>query len=370
MIRTFIPVYEPSISEKEVEYVTSAVKSGWVSSTGEFVSKFEQEFAKFVGTRYAVSVANGTVALHLALLACGIGPGDEVIVPDLTFIATANAVAYCGAKPVFADVEYDTWCIDPADVERKVTKKTKAIIPVHLYGHPANMEAITEIANRYGLYVIEDCAEAHGAEYKGRKVGSTGHIGVFSFYGNKIITTGEGGMLTTNDERLYERAKFLKDHAMSKEKRYYHPEIGYNYRMTNLQAALGVAQLERIEELISKKLKVFEHYKNLLQDVEGIRLNPRSPWAKSVYWMVSIVLEEDFGISRDGLMAKLKDKGIDTRPFFYPLSSMPMYGGAAVNPVARVLSQNGLNLPSGPNLTEEEIYFIAETLKKILNHSI
>ncbi len=212
----FIPVSEPSITEREIQYVMDAVRSGWVSSLGEYIDKFEQKFAEFVGTRYAVAVCNGTVALHLALVSLGIKEGDEVIVPDLTFIATANAVVYAGAKPVFADIDPKIWCIDPEDVKKKITKRTKAIIPVHIYGHPADMDEINNIAREYDLYVIEDAAEAHGAEYKGKKVGSLGDIGIFSFYGNKIITTGEGGMLTMNDEKLCERAKFLRDHACIK----------------------------------------------------------------------------------------------------------------------------------------------------------
>lgn len=359
----FIPVSEPSITEKEIHYVMDAVKSGWVSSLGKYIDEFEQKFAEFVGTRYAVAVSNGTVALHLALVSLGIKEGDEVIVPDLTFVATANAVRYTGAKPVFADVDTETWCIDPEDVKKKITSKTKAIIPVHLYGHPADMDEINKIAKEYGLYVIEDAAEAHGAEYKGKKVGSLSDVGIFSFYGNKIITTGEGGMLTTNDEKLYEKAKFLRDHAMSKEKRYWHTEIGFNYRMTNIQAALGVAQLERIDELINKKRQIFQWYKEFLSDIEGIRLNPEKEWAKNVFWMVCLVLEKDFGLSRDELMLKLKEKGIDTRPFFYPISSMPMYGGNCKNKNSKYLSQRGMNLPSGVSLTKEDIMYISDVLR-------
>ncbi|MFN3406803.1 MAG: DegT/DnrJ/EryC1/StrS family aminotransferase, partial [Caldimicrobium sp.] len=236
------------------------------------------------------------------------------------------------------------------------------------YGHPADMDAINEIAKEYGLYVVEDAAEAHGAEYKGKKVGSLGTCGVFSFYGNKIITTGEGGMITTNDNNLYEKAKYLRDHAMSKEKRYWHTEIGYNYRMTNIQAALGLAQLERIEELIERKRLVFKWYKELLGDIEGLRLNPEKEWAKNVYWMVCLVLENDFGLSRDELMLKLKEKGIDTRPFFYPISEMPMYGGKAINKVTKEVSERGLNLPSGPNLRKEDVVWIAENIIRIIGN--
>jgi len=249
----FIPIAEPSITQKEISYVTDAVKSGWVSSLGYYIFEFEKKFAEFIGTKYALTTSNGTTALHLTLASLGIKEGDEVIIPDLTFVATANAVAYTGAKPIIVDVEEDIWCIDPDSIRKSITPKTKAIIPVHLYGHSADMDEIIKISNEYGLHVIEDAAEAHGAEYKGKKVGSLGKCGVFSFYGNKIITTGEGGMITTDDEKLYERAKFLRDHAMNKEKRYWHSEIGFNYRITNLQAALGLAQLERIEEFLDKR---------------------------------------------------------------------------------------------------------------------
>ncbi len=364
----FIPVSEPSITQKEIDYVTNAVKSGWVSSLGPYINEFENKFAEFVGTKYALTTANGTVALHLALVSLGISSGAEVIVPDLTFIATANAVTYTGAKPVFADVNPETWCIDPEDIRKKINSKTKAIIPVHLYGHPADMDAINEIAMQYDLFVIEDAAEAHGAEYKGKKTGSIGKCGVFSFYGNKIITTGEGGMITTNDDRLYEKAKYLRDHAMSKEKRYWHTEVGYNYRITNIQAALGLAQLERIDELISKKIQIFKWYKQYFEGVKGIQLNPQKEWAKNVYWMVCMVLEGDIKIFRDELILKLKEKGIDTRPFFYPVSQMPMYNNSGkINPMAYDISQRGLNLPSSVNLKKEDIEWITKIILEIID---
>jgi len=360
----FIPVSEPTITEREIEYVTQAVKSGWVSSLGEFINKFEEKFAKFIGTKYALTVTNGTAALHLALVSLGIKEGDEVIIPDLTFIATANAVKYTGATPVFADIDKETWCISPDDIRKKFTPKTKAIIPVHLYGHPADMDPILEIAKEYGLYVIEDCAEAHGAEYKGKKVGSIGHCGIFSFYGNKIITTGEGGMITTNDEKLYEKAKYLRDHAMNKEKRYWHTEIGYNYRMTNIQAALGLAQLERIEEIIQKKRQIFEWYKEGLSDLEGISLNPEKEYAKNVFWMVCFVNEKFDEEKRDKFMKKLREKGIDTRPFFFPCSMMPMYKhDQFINPISYEIYKKGVNLPSSYNLRREEISFICKEIK-------
>jgi len=365
----FIPVSEPTITEKEIEYVMQAVKSGWVSSLGEFINKFEDAFAKYIGTKYALTVSNGTVGLHLALVSLGIKEGDEVIVPDLTFIATANAVKYTGATPVFADIDKDTWCISPDDIRKKVTSKTKAIIPVHLYGHPADMDPILQIAKEYELYVIEDCAEAHGAEYKGKKVGSIGHCGGFSFYGNKIITTGEGGMITTNDEKIYEKARYLRDHGMSKEKRYWHTEIGYNYRLTNIQAALGLAQLERINEIINKKRRIFEWYKEGLSDLEGIKLNPEKEWARNVYWIVCLVNENFDEKKRDKFMKELKNKGIDTRPFFYPCSMMPMYRkDEFMNPVSYEIYKKGINLPSGYNLKEEDVKWICQKVRITLKN--
>ena len=270
----FIPVSRPSIGEKEIAYVSDAIASGWVSSLGPYIESFERGFAEFVGTNYALTASNGTTGLHLALVAAGIKAGDEVVVPDLTFIATANAVVHAGAKPVFADIDAETLCIDPQAAARVITPRTRAIIPVHLYGHPADMDAINAIADAHGLLVIEDAAEAHGATYKGQRVGGLGKCGVFSFYGNKVITSGEGGMITTNDEALYQTAKRLRDHAMSPTRRYWHEEIGYNYRITNLQAALGLAQLERIEDFIQRRREIMDWYRAGLTGVRAAAPQP------------------------------------------------------------------------------------------------
>lgn len=365
--KKFYPVYEPLIGEKEAEYASKAVKSGWISSIGEYIEEFERRFADFIGTKYAVSVSNGTVGLHLALAALGIGPGDEVLVPDLTFVATANAVKYTGATPIFVDIDPKTWCMDPEDLKKKITPNSKAVIPVHLYGYPANMDEILNIAQKENLYVIEDCAEAHGAEISNRKVGSFGNCGVFSFYGNKIITTGEGGMITTNDEELFIRLKFLKDHGMSKEKRYWHPEIGFNYRMTNIQAAIGLAQMERKEYIIEKKRKIFNWYKNYLEEF-GINvsysLNPEDDEktkSKNVFWMVSIVLWDFDETKRNKLIELLKVVGVDSRPFFYPISEFPMYHGKPVCKVSKHVSERGLNLPSSPILEENDVKAICKS---------
>lgn len=360
----FIPVAEPLIGERELEYVSNAVKSGWISSRGEYIQEFENKFAEFCGVRYGVSVMNGTCALHLALASLGIGKGDEVIVPTLTFVATANAVVYTGAKPVFVDSHPDYWCINPEKIEEKITKRTKAIIPVHLYGHPADMDAIMEIAKRDNLYVIEDAAEAHGAEYKGKKVGSIGDIGCFSFYGNKIITTGEGGMIISNDREFVEKAKLLRNQGMSKERKYWHPMVGYNYRMTNIQAAIGLAQLEKIDEMIQIKRRNAELYNSLLRDIPGITLPPAAKWAKSVYWMYCILIKDNFRMNRDKLMLKLREKKIDSRPFFYPIHTMPPYRLDNELPVAEELSMSGISLPSGVTLKKEQIERITGIIRE------
>ena len=363
-----IPVTEPSLGKEELENVIEAVKSGWISSKGSFIGEFEENFAKYCGVKYGVTTSNGTVALHLALEALGIQKGDEIIVPDLTFIATANAVTYCNAKPVFVDSHPDYWCIDPEKIEEKVTPKTKAIIPVHLYGHPCDMDAIMDIAKDYKLYVVEDAAEAHGAEYKGKRVGSFGDINCFSFYGNKIITTGEGGMCLTKNEELAEKMRILRDHGMNPNKRYWHDVVGFNYRMTNLQAAIGVAQLEKLDKFVEKKREMARWYEEGLSELAemgSIKLHPEMPWAKCVYWMYCILIEEKTGISRDNFMEQLEGKGIETRPFFYSMQVMPPYENNKAFSVAERISGGGINLPSAVGLKVEEIKLICETIDNI-----
>ena len=363
--KTFLPVAVPSLDGNEAKYVLDCVESGWVSSLGKYIPSFEQSFADFCEARYGIAVSNGTVALHLALATLGIGPGDEVIVPTLTFVATANAVRYVGATPVFADSDPRTWTLDPEDVARKATVKTKAIIPVHLYGHPVDMQPLMDLAQARNLFVLEDAAEAHGALYRNQKVGGIGHLNCFSFYGNKIITTGEGGMLTTNDAKLAERARFLRDHAMSPERRYWHTEVGYNFRMTNIQAALGLAQMERIEAFIEHKRWLAQRYNQLLADVPGVTLPPEAAWAKSVYWMYSILLDDRFPMDRDTFMTRLKEQGIDSRPFFYPVHALPPYQSSGVHfPVAEDLSRRGINLPSGMKMQEADVVRVAEEIHK------
>ena len=361
-MKSKIPVAEPSIGDAELNLVIEAVRSGWVSSKGRFIEEFEEKFAKYIGVRYGIATSNGTTALHLALTALGIKQGDEVIIPTLTFVAVANAVIYTGAKPILIDSHPDYWCIDLSKIEERITKKTKAIIPVHLYGHPCDM---TKIAGNHNLYVIEDCAEAHGAKYKDKKVGCFGDIACFSFYGNKIITTGEGGMCLTNREELAEKMRVLRDHGMDPNRKYWHEVIGFNYRMTNLQAALGVAQIEKIDEFMKRKRKIARTYNSLLKDIKGITLPPEMPWAKNVYWLYSILVDEkEFGISRDKLMINLAENGVETRRFFYPIHTMPPYKKYADDDfhVAERLSSCGINLPSGIKLTKEEIEDIAQLI--------
>jgi len=358
-----IPIAEPSLEGNELKYVEDCIKGGWISSIGSYVKKFEEEFAKYCGVEYGISVSNGTAALHLALLALGIKKGDEIIMPNLTFVSPASMTKLVGANPVLVDVDPETWCINPDKIEEKITKKTRAIIPVHLYGMPCNMDSILKIAGKYNLFVIEDAAEAHGAEYKGKKVGSFGDLAVFSFYGNKIITTGEGGMVLTDNEKLAEKIGYLKNHAMKKEKRYWHESIGFNYRLTNIQAAIGLAQLEQIDKFIEKKIENAKIYNKLLKNIPGVTLPPQKPDYKNVFWMYSILIGERFGISRDELIKKLRKGGIESRKFFYPVNEMPPYKTNEVFPVSKRLSEQGINLPSSVKLTKEEIEKICEVIR-------
>jgi perosamine synthetase len=361
-MRRKIPIAEPDIGNEELANVTEAVKSGWISSKGDYILDFEKGFSKYFDADFGISTSNGTTALHLALEALNIKTDDEVIVPTLTFIACANAVKYTGAKPVFVDSHPDYWCMDPVKIEEKITKKTKAIVPVHLYGHPCDMDAISKIAKNFDLYIVEDCAEAHGAKYKGKKVGSFGIISCFSFYGNKIITTGEGGMCITNDNQLAEKMRMLRDHGMSPQQRYWHEVIGFNYRMTNLQAAIGVAQLKKLDRFVERKRRIAKIYNQCLKDVNGLELPPEMPWAKSIYWMYSILVTNSFKIDRNSLIEKLANFDIESRPFFNPIHTMPPYNENTKYPVAEKLSKEGLNLPSSVKLSDADLRRIAELL--------
>jgi len=362
-MRLRIPITEPDIGDEELQNVTEAVKSGWVSSRGPFIEEFERNFSGYIGMKLGVATSNGTTALHLALAALGIGKGDKVLVPSLTFIATANAVTYTRAEPIFTDSHPDYWCMDPSKIEEKIDSQTKAIMVVHLYGHPCDMDEIMHIAEDHRLYVIEDCAEAHGAEYRGKKVGSFGIISCFSFYGNKIITTGEGGICLTNNEELADKMRILRDHGMNPNKKYWHDIVGFNYRMTNLQAALGVAQLKKIDLLITRKRQMAVIYKKLLQNLPAVTPAPEMPWAKNVYWLYSILVKK--GI-RDKIMEYLEREGIETRPFFHPIHLLPPYKRNLILPIAEELSATGLNLPSGYQLLENKI----QEVVKVLNESL
>jgi perosamine synthetase len=362
--RNFIPISEPSLGEREVELVADAVRSGWVSSIGEYVTAFEEELASRCGVGHAIATSNGTTALHLALAVAGIGAGDEVIVPALTFVATAAAARYVGASPVFADSDAAHWCLDPADVAGRITPRTRAIIAVDLYGHPADMDALREIAAEHDLVLVEDAAEALGAVYRGRPAGGLGLLGVLSFYGNKLITTGEGGAVLTDDPALAERARFLRDHAMDPERRYWHGEIGFNYRITNMQAALGVAQLERLDEFLEKKRALAAAYRAGLADLPGLRIQEESDWASSSWWMTTIVIDGSSGVGRDSLAARLRADGVDSRPAFVPLHLLPHLRQPDPLPVAEAIGGQGLSLPSSTLLTDGDVDHVIASVRR------
>lgn len=354
------PVYKPCLTGKEKEYLNECIDTGWISSKGRFVKDFEESFARFNNNRHAIAVSNGTVALHVALLALGIGQGDEVIVPTLTYIASVNAIKYTGATPVFVDSEKDYWQVDIEDIKRKMTPKTKAVMVVHLYGHPCNMDEICKIAEENNLYIIEDCAEALGAEYKGKKVGSFGNISTYSFFGNKTITTGEGGMVATNDESLKMLVTRLRGQGLAEGREYWHDIIGYNYRLTNISCAIGLAQLENAENILNKKQQIAHWYKENLKGLP-VELQGESPDIKHSYWMCSILTDQKK--DRDELREYLKQNKIETRPLFYPIHQMPMYNTKETFEVAENLAARGINLPSYPELMKEDIMFITDKIR-------
>ena len=361
-----IPVCAPFVGEREVELVAKCIRSSWVSSQGPFVSEFEEKFARFCGSRFGVTTNSGTTALHLALAALGIGKGDEIVLPTFTMIASINAVEYTGARAVLVDADPEIWGMDVSKIQGKITERTKAIMPVHIYGHPVDMDPIMELAGESDLRIIEDAAEAHGAGYKGKIVGSIGNVGSFSFYSNKIITTGEGGMNVTNDEQLAERMRWLRAHAFGRGgKHFWHEALGFGYRMTSLQAAMGVAQMERIDEMIARRVEHAQMYNELLEKLaeDEIVLPPEKKWAKNVYWMYSILVKN--ALKRNELMAWLSKRGIETRTFFYPIHHQPYYASRYEGEsyeVADDLSGRGINLPSGSGLTGEEISYVSDSV--------
>jgi len=367
-----IPIAGPWITQKEIDYVADAAAHAWYENAGAYHERFERAFAGHLGVRYAMALPSCTAGLHLALLALGVGPGDEVVVPEITWIATSAPVSYVGATPVFADVDPVTWCLAASSFEACVTTRTRAVIPVDLYGSMPDWEAVRAVAARHGIAIVEDAAEAIGSEYRDRKAGTLGDIGVFSFHGSKTLTTGEGGLLATDREDVYRRASFLRDHGRAPGGRqFWNTEVAYKYKMSSLQAALGLAQLERVEELVHRKREIFDWYRAELGGVKGLTLNAEPPGTRNSYWMVTVVLDEG-APRKEQLIEGLAARGVDSRPLFYPLSSLPAYAslpfrrGAAENPVAYRISPRALNLPSALNLTRGEVSTVCGALRELL----
>lgn len=374
-----IPVSEPVLGEREAEYVAECLSTGWISSNGRFIEAFETAWADYCGRRFGVAVSNGTVALQLAVAALGIGPGDEVILPAFTIVSCALAVVYAGATPVLVDADPETWCMDVSHVEARITSRTRAIMPVHIYGHPVDMDPLVEVARRHGLAIIEDAAEAHGAEYLARmndsetwrRCGSFGEASCFSFYANKLVTTGEGGMIVTDDDRLAQRLRSLRNLAFEPERRFLHRELGFNFRLTNIQAAIGLAQVEQIDETVARKRAIGRRYAAALSGVGGVRLQPERDWAKSVYWMNGLVLDRATGLDARDLAERLRPLGVDTRPFFLGMHRQPallergLFGGETY-PVADEIAELGLYLPSGVGLTDDQVNAVARATEEAL----
>jgi len=376
-----IPVNEPQLNPRELEFVAECVRTGWISSSGRFIEEFEKRWAEYCGRRYGIAVSNGTAALQLAVACLPLNPGDEVIMPTFTIISCAMAVVYNGAVPVLIDSEPRTWCMDIKKVEEKITPRTRAIMPVHIYGHPVDMTPILDLAQKRGLAVIEDAAEAHGAEYLvghgtpnpvWKRCGSFGELSCFSFYANKLITTGEGGMVLTDDEKLADTARSLRNLCFQADRRFYHQQLGFNYRLTNMQAALGVAQLERMDEIIAQKRRMAQEYTRLLKDLDSFQLPPEESWAKSVYWMYGVVLSEKSGRDATWLAQQLKARGVETRPFFLGMHDQPVFHKRGLftrerYPVADRLARQGLYLPSGLALTQDQIEQVCAAVREVMH---
>ena len=370
-----IPVNEPRLGEREIAYVNECLQTGWISSEGRFIDEFERQWAAYCGMKFGIAVSNGTTALEMAVESLDLKPGDEVILPSFTIISCAQAVVYGGGSPVLVDCDPPTWGMDVSQVEGKITSRTRAIMPVHIYGHPVDMDPLLDLAKKHNLTVIEDAAEAHGAEYKGRRCGGFGDISCFSFYANKIITTGEGGMLLTNDEAVANRLRSMRNVCFKKERRFYHTELGHNFRLTNMQAALGLGQLEHIEEALQHKRWLGKTYTEKLNHLEGLQLPVEMDWAKNVYWMFGIVLDEKFGIDAVELARRLSARGVMTRPFFLGMHEQPVLKSQGFfqgeeYPVTARIARQGLYLPSGMTLTEaqlNEVCVAVETEWQFLN---
>jgi len=369
-----IAVAGPWVTEREIQYVTEAARTAWFKDHYVFNARFEKAFAEYIGVKHAVSLPHCTAAIHLSLAAGGVGPGDEVIVPDVTWIASVAPVIYVGAKPVFADIKRDTWCIDPASVKAAITERTKAIIGVDLYGSMADWAELRRIADAHGLLLIEDAAESLGSEYAGRKAGALGDTGVFSFHGSKTVTTGEGGMLVTDDDHLHTRVMTLRDHGRPPgDKLFLNTEVGFKYKMSAFQAAFGLAQIERVEELIARKREIFSWYRNALEGVNGITLNAEPTGTVNSYWMVTVIPDPTYGMDKFALMEAFRERNIDTRPFFSPLSSLPAFADRPESsahmpehPAGEAIAKFGINLPSGYHMTPELVQFVTDTLRQIL----
>ncbi len=382
-----IPVSEPLIGAKEIEYVNECLRTGWISSAGRFIEEFEQKWADYCGMKYGIAMSNGTTALQAAVACIGLHPGDKVIMPTFTIISCVQAILYNGGVPVLVDSDPRTWCMDVAQVLKKVEMeinkgdgKLKAIMPVHIYGHPVDMDPILAIAEKYHLKIIEDAAEVHGAEYltgrdsthpQWKRCGGFGHLSIFSFYANKLITTGEGGMVLTNDPVYAEKARSLRNLCFRPEQRFLHSELGHNFRLTNLQAAIGLGQLERIEEIVAKKRWMGRAYTKRLQDIPGLQLPVEESWARQVYWMYGVVLNANIGINAIQFAQKLKDQGVETRPFFLGMHEQTVFKNMGLfrdkqYPVAERIARQGLYLPSGLTLTEQQMDKVFETVKTIL----
>lgn len=376
-----IPVNEVRLGDQELEYVSECVRTGWVSSAGRFIEEFEEGWAKYCGRRHGIAVSNGTVALQLAITSLGLETGDEVILPAFTIISCAQAVVYNGGIPVLVDSDPQTWCMDVEQVKNKITPRTRAIMPVHIYGHSVDMDPLLELAQKHGLAIIEDAAEAHGAEYLSgrhgshptwRRCGSFGTLSCFSFYANKLITTGEGGMVLTDDPQLADKARSLRNLCFQPGRRFYHEELGYNFRLTNLQAALGVAQLERMDEIVARKRWIGRSYTARLRDIQGLQLPAEEPWAHNVYWMYGVVLSGNIGMDATMFAQRLREHDIDTRPFFLGMHQQPVFQhrGLFLNeryPIAERIARQGLYLPSGLALTEGQLMQVCEAVHKVLS---
>jgi len=366
-----IPVNEPLLDGKEGEYVAECIRTGWISSAGEFIKKFEASWAAYCGMKHGIAVSNGTTALQVAVGCLDLEPGDEIIMPTFTIISCAMAIVTQGGVPVLVDSDPRTWCMDVGQVEAKITPRTRAIMPVHIYGHPVDMDPLLELAEKHGLVIIEDAAEVHGAEYKGRTCGGLGDISTFSFYANKIITTGEGGMVLTNDDDTAEQARRLRNLSFLPERRFFHKQLGYNFRLTNMQAAVGLAQIERIEALVERKRRMGAAYNEQLGDIDVLQLPVEEPWAKNVYWMYGLVLDESTGLDAVEFARQLTERGVMTRPFFLGMHEQPVFHEMGLfegesYPVAERMARQGLYLPSGMALTTEQIDTVCQAVREVL----